>query len=454
MTLILSYLCQDYAVQVSDRRLVVPKPGGGYATYEEAANKALLWKPTMAFSYTGLARMGRQRGRPTDELLLEPFASGVQKGLDGELQRLCRNASKACREMNLEGQSPSMRQKLRRTSFVGVGYRRSSSGPGLVPTMCLVSNAQSIHEDGWRDRADKEFAITTMELPPGGEVAAVLITEAEVRLLPGVLGNEASAVDDSFAAARQGEALEGPVYTVRLRGVGWMCQTSCLPATMGQSPGGGRSSLGSVRRLCGRISSSRRLVAMTEQQSYQVLDTVGDVELRHYDRCVVAEVVVEGSAEQAGSAAFQPLFRYISGANQATTPLDMTAPVLQQPNPEKLAMTAPVLQQQEATQKWTVAFVLPGDRPLAEYPIPTDSRVQLREVSAQTAAALRWSGRWTRANTTRRTDQLRHAITAAGWQESGEPQWARYNAPWTPPFARRNEIIIPVELPTADPDDH
>jgi hypothetical protein len=193
---------------------------------------------------------------------------------------------------------------------------------------------------------------------------------------------------------------------------------------------------------------------MTEQQSYQVLVTIGDVELRHYDRCVVAQVVVEGSAEQAGSAAFQPLFRYISGANQATTPLDMTAPVLQQPNPEKLAMTAPVLQQQEATQEWTVAFVLPGDRPLTEYPTPTDSRVQLREVSAQTAAALRWSGRWTKANTTRRTDQLRQAITVAGWQESGEPRWARYNPPWTPPFARRNEIIIPVEIPTADPDGH
>jgi tRNA (guanine37-N1)-methyltransferase len=47
----------------------------------------------------------------------------------------------------------------------------------------------------------------------GGEVAAVLITESVVRLLPGVLGNEASAADDSFAPARQGGALEGPVYT-------------------------------------------------------------------------------------------------------------------------------------------------------------------------------------------------------------------------------------------------
>ena len=46
----------------------------------------------------------------------------------------------------------------------------------------------------------------------GGEAAALVIIEAVVRLLPGTLGNEASAVDDSFAAGRQG-ILEGPVYT-------------------------------------------------------------------------------------------------------------------------------------------------------------------------------------------------------------------------------------------------
>jgi tRNA (guanine37-N1)-methyltransferase len=47
----------------------------------------------------------------------------------------------------------------------------------------------------------------------GGEVAALLMVEAIARLLPGVLGNEASAVDDSFAPDRAGAPLEGPVYT-------------------------------------------------------------------------------------------------------------------------------------------------------------------------------------------------------------------------------------------------
>lgn len=47
----------------------------------------------------------------------------------------------------------------------------------------------------------------------GGEVAALAIVEAVVRLVPGVLGNQQSVADDSFAAGRTGGSLEGPVYT-------------------------------------------------------------------------------------------------------------------------------------------------------------------------------------------------------------------------------------------------
>ena len=47
----------------------------------------------------------------------------------------------------------------------------------------------------------------------GGEAAALVIAEATIRLIPGVLGNVESAVDDSFAPDREGGALEGPVFT-------------------------------------------------------------------------------------------------------------------------------------------------------------------------------------------------------------------------------------------------
>ena len=46
----------------------------------------------------------------------------------------------------------------------------------------------------------------------GGEVAALAIVEATARLLPGVVGNAESIVDDSFGSGPDG-LLEGPVYT-------------------------------------------------------------------------------------------------------------------------------------------------------------------------------------------------------------------------------------------------
>ena len=46
----------------------------------------------------------------------------------------------------------------------------------------------------------------------GGEAAVLVIAEAIGRLLPGVLGNDLSAQQDSFAAAMGGQ-LEAPVYT-------------------------------------------------------------------------------------------------------------------------------------------------------------------------------------------------------------------------------------------------
>lgn len=190
---------------------------------------------------------------------------------------------------------------------------------------------------------------------------------------------------------------------------------------------------------------------MTEQQEYEVLETRGEVELRRYADCVVADVVVTGSAEQAGNRAFRPLVSYISGSNRSAASLSMTAPVIQQAASEKLAMTAPVIQEETDAGQWTVSFVLPGARALAECPVPTDPRVSLRAVAGETAAALRWSGRWTSGNVARRTEELRRAMADAGWVAAAAPRWARFDPPWTPPFARRNEIVIPVRLEVTEP---
>ncbi len=52
-----------------------------------------------------------------------------------------------------------------------------------------------------------------------GAIAAVVFVDAIVRLLPGTLGHERSAVDDSFSSERSG--LEGPQYTRPAEFRGW-----------------------------------------------------------------------------------------------------------------------------------------------------------------------------------------------------------------------------------------
>ena len=47
----------------------------------------------------------------------------------------------------------------------------------------------------------------------GGEVAVLVVVEAVVRLIPGVVGNAESHRDDSFAPGGMESLLEGPVYT-------------------------------------------------------------------------------------------------------------------------------------------------------------------------------------------------------------------------------------------------
>jgi tRNA (guanine37-N1)-methyltransferase len=47
----------------------------------------------------------------------------------------------------------------------------------------------------------------------GGEAAVLAMVEAVGRLIPGVLGNEMSVLDDSFAGGEMTDLLEGPVFT-------------------------------------------------------------------------------------------------------------------------------------------------------------------------------------------------------------------------------------------------
>ena len=180
-----------------------------------------------------------------------------------------------------------------------------------------------------------------------------------------------------------------------------------------------------------------------EEPDYEVTKTFDNVELRRYAPYVVAEVVLEASADDAGNQAFPILAGYIFGKNKGDRKFAMTAPVTQAAAPLRLDMTAPVTQIAVANGM-RVQFVLPKGVTLANAPEPIDPRVQLRLIPAATWAVIRYSGTWSQENYTEHLGKLKAALAAAGVVTQGEPLFARYNPPITPWFLRRNEIWLAV----------
>lgn len=189
-----------------------------------------------------------------------------------------------------------------------------------------------------------------------------------------------------------------------------------------------------------------------EMPKYEVIGREGDIEFRQYAPYLVAETVIENARSQdaAGNEGFRRLFRYIAGANTGSAKIAMTAPVSQQPTSERIAMTAPVSQSSSASG-YAVSFVVPSSYTAETVPQPTDPRVSIREVPGRTVAVLRFAGRWTDATYAREEQRLLAALADLGIEAAGEPEYARYNGPFTLPFLRRNEIIVPVAgVPTAE----
>jgi hypothetical protein len=109
-------------------------------------------------------------------------------------------------------------------------------------------------------------------------------------------------------------------------------------------------------------------------------------------------------------------------------------------------MTAPVVQQAAGRPgSHLVQFVMPSHFTAETLPAPDDARVRTREIPQQQAAAMRFSGRWTRKEFEERGAALRRAVAAAGLRPAGPVRYARFNPPWTPWFLRRNEVVQPVE---------
>ena len=191
-----------------------------------------------------------------------------------------------------------------------------------------------------------------------------------------------------------------------------------------------------------------------ESPKYEVLKSEDVFELRQYPPVIVAETVVQGDFERAGSIGFRRLADYIFGANVPQQKIAMTAPVGQADTGEKIAMTAPVGEAPLTAQRdtgaqapgaYVISFTMPSHYSLASLPKPKDPSVRLKERPATKIAAVKFSGLWSEAQYTKKLTELEQWLQSNGLKAQSAPNFARYDPPWTLWFMRRNEILIEVK---------
>jgi len=190
------------------------------------------------------------------------------------------------------------------------------------------------------------------------------------------------------------------------------------------------------------VLATEQLMAV-EEAEYTVIRQDGDIEIREYADAIIAETVVDDKFEDAGNRAFRKLFGYIGGDNRSQSEIAMTAPVSQEKRSEKIAMTSPV-GQQKSGDGWAVSFMMPASYTMETIPQPTDPSVVIRQIPAHRVAAIRYSGFWSEEKYQEHLEELNVWIKNENQEVAGQPVWARYNAPFTPWFMRRNEILIPA----------
>ncbi|MET0795617.1 MAG: heme-binding protein [Polyangiaceae bacterium] len=171
---------------------------------------------------------------------------------------------------------------------------------------------------------------------------------------------------------------------------------------------------------------------VTEKARYRVESSDGDFEVRHYASRIQAETVINAAPwERSLNDGFHRLAGYIFGDNGGH---------------QKIAMTAPVTMTLGAVDRSTrtVAFKMPDSYPLETLPEPNDRRITLRRIPARRIAVLTFSGRYGKELPNRKRMELLTRVRNARLLPIGDVTFAGYDAPWTLPLLRRNEVLVEV----------
>ena len=164
-----------------------------------------------------------------------------------------------------------------------------------------------------------------------------------------------------------------------------------------------------------------------EEPDYTILKKDSEIEIRQYKNFLTTSIEMEGERKEAIGKGFRSLFKYISGENKSK---------------ESISMTIPVMQKSSGNNKWNVSFVVPKKFDIKNAPQPDNANIQIKNNSDLKVIAITFSGLFSDSNIEENETKLRNYITEKGIKIEEPAIYAGYNAPWTPWFLKRNEVMF------------
>lgn len=167
-----------------------------------------------------------------------------------------------------------------------------------------------------------------------------------------------------------------------------------------------------------------------EHSEYKVLKADGNIEIRKYDRYIVAETYVEAGKNKRPHKAAQILSEYISGKNSTH---------------ETVATELPVTMIERKMNLWSMTVMLPQEKDLNSLPKPVSDKITIKEVEPRKVAAISFLGFWTESNFNEKTEELLEYLKKENYKISSQEINVFYNDQSLIPFFRRNEIMLEIQ---------
>lgn len=167
----------------------------------------------------------------------------------------------------------------------------------------------------------------------------------------------------------------------------------------------------------------------TENQPYTVVQTVKNIEIRHYPSVNIATIRTTATTyKDLGNGGFRKLANYIFGGNERK---------------EQIPMTAPVQMVIDDTSS-SMSFVMPSVYQHKDLPKPNSKAIELSTTQDEYVAAIRFGGFSSDKKIEAYIDLLKTTLQTLHINCHGSFKYLGYNPPYQL-FGRRNEVIVKID---------